>query len=77
MSAPVAARCTRGLGSAIRALLDDGVRRFYVALGGSSTNDAGAGLVDGLGMRAFDALCLEIEPRRARLGLVAPVDFAW
>ncbi|OXH81690.1 glycerate kinase, partial [Burkholderia multivorans] len=41
MSVPVDARSTRGMGEAIRALLDEGVRRFFVALGGSSTNDAG------------------------------------
>lgn len=76
MSAPVAARSTRGLGSAIRALLDDGVRTFYVALGGSSTNDAGAGLLAGLGMRAFDAQGREIEPTPERLAHVARVDFA-
>ena len=55
MGVPVEARSTRGMGEAIRALLDAGVRRFYVALGGSSTNDGGAGLLAGLGLKLFDA----------------------
>ncbi|AJX32067.1 glycerate kinase [Burkholderia oklahomensis] len=76
MSVPVAARSTRGLGDAIRALLDEGVRTFYVALGGSSTNDAGAGLLAGLGLRAFDAHGREIEPTPERLAHVASIDAA-
>lgn len=52
---PIEVRTTRGLGEAVSALLDDGVRDFYVALGGSSTNDAGAGLLATLGLRGFDA----------------------
>ncbi|MGE8490629.1 MAG: glycerate kinase, partial [Paraburkholderia nemoris] len=55
MGVPVEARSTRGMGEAIRALLDAGVRRFFVALGGSSTNDGGAGLLAGLGLKLLDA----------------------
>ncbi|WP_323118857.1 glycerate kinase [Burkholderia alba] len=74
MSVPVDARSTRGMGEAIRALLDEGVRTFYVALGGSSTNDAGAGLLAGLGLRAFDAEGQAIEPTPERLARIARVD---
>jgi len=42
-------RSTRGLGELIRLLLDRGIRRFMVGLGGSSTNDGGSGLLAGLG----------------------------
>ncbi len=76
MAAPVEARSTRGLGDAIRALLDDGVRTFYVALGGSSTNDAGAGLLAGLGLRAFDADGRALEPTPATLARIARLDAA-
>lgn len=74
MSVPVDARSTRGMGEAIRALLDDGVRRFFVALGGSSTNDAGAGLLAGLGLRCFDAAGQPVEPVPSRLADIARID---
>ncbi|WP_175881267.1 glycerate kinase [Burkholderia sp. BCC0044] len=74
MSVPVDARSTRGMGEAIRALLDDGVRRFFVALGGSSTNDAGAGLLAGLGLQCFDAGGQPVEPVPSRLADIARID---
>jgi len=74
MGVPVEARSSRGMGEAIRALLDAGVRRFFVALGGSSTNDGGAGLLAGLGVRLFDADDKELEPTPEQLARVARVD---
>ncbi|CAN7339431.1 glycerate kinase [Trinickia sp. LjRoot230] len=74
MHAPVERRSTRGMGVAIRSLLDTGVRRFFVALGGSSTNDGGAGLLVGLGLALFDADGREIEPTPESLARVARVD---
>ncbi|CAB3688032.1 Glycerate 2-kinase [Paraburkholderia phenoliruptrix] len=74
MGVPVEARSTRGMGEAIGALLDAGVRRFFVALGGSSTNDGGAGLLAGLGVKLFDAQDNEIEPTPEQLARVARVD---
>lgn len=74
MGVPVAARSTRGMGEAIRALLDEGVRRFYVALGGSSTNDGGAGLLAGLGLALFDADGNALEATPEALARVARVD---
>ncbi|WP_296654612.1 glycerate kinase [Paraburkholderia sp.] len=74
MGVPVAARSTTGMGQAIRILLDEGVRRFYVALGGSSTNDAGAGLLVGLGLQLFDAAGQPVDPTPEALVRVARVD---
>ena len=74
MSVPVDARSTRGMGEAIRTLLDEGVRRFFVALGGSSTNDAGAGLLAGLGLQCFDAAGQPVEPVPARLADIVRID---
>ncbi|WP_028224818.1 glycerate kinase [Paraburkholderia ferrariae] len=74
MSVPVAERSTLGMGEAIRALLDEGVRRFYVALGGSSTNDGGAGLLAGLGVRLFDVDGEALAPTPEALARVARVD---
>ncbi len=45
---------TYGLGEAIRQALDAGFRRFIVGIGGSATNDAGAGMAQALGIRLLD-----------------------
>jgi glycerate kinase len=74
MGVPVEARSTRGMGEAIRALLDAGVRRFFVALGGSSTNDGGAGLLAGLGLKLFDAQDKELDATPEQLARVARLD---
>lgn len=45
---------TYGVGQLIRKALDAGCRRFIVGLGGSATNDGGAGMVQALGARLLD-----------------------
>ncbi|MBM7554271.1 glycerate kinase [Thalassobacillus pellis] len=45
---------TYGIGEAILHALDRGVRSFIIGLGGSSTNDGGMGMLQALGMKAFD-----------------------
>ena len=42
---------TYGLGEAIRHALDAGFRAFIIGIGGSATNDAGAGMAQALGVR--------------------------
>ncbi|PRX31452.1 glycerate kinase [Paraburkholderia sp. BL18I3N2] len=74
MGVPVEARSTHGMGEAIRALMDAGVRRFFVALGGSSTNDGGAGLLAGLGLKLFDAQDNELDATPEQLARLARVD---
>ena len=49
---PWAGAATRGVGELVVALLDRGVRRFMIGLGGSSTNDGGSGLLAALGLRS-------------------------
>lgn len=44
-----------GTGELMRAALDQGARRIVVGLGGSATNDGGAGLLSALGVRFLDA----------------------
>ena len=46
---------TYGLGEAMRAAMDAGYRRFIIGIGGSATNDAGAGMAQALGVRLLDA----------------------
>jgi glycerate 2-kinase len=74
MAIPVTERSTLGMGEAIRTLLDLGARKFYVALGGSSTNDAGAGLLVGLGLKLFDATGTSVDPVPSQLALIARID---
>ncbi|WP_233839369.1 glycerate kinase [Paraburkholderia sp. ZP32-5] len=73
-SVPVLERSTTGVGEAIRHVLDLGVTTIYLALGGSSTNDGGAGLLVALGARLLDAEGNEVRPVPAQLSRVATVD---
>jgi glycerate kinase len=74
MSTNVGRRTTRGVGELMRALLDQGVRRFMIGLGGSSTNDGGAGMLAALGLRFADAAGRALEPIPEGLADVAAVD---
>ncbi|WP_111891911.1 glycerate kinase [Acinetobacter sp. MB5] len=46
---------TFGTGELIRAALDHQVEKMIIGLGGSATNDAGAGMAQALGVRFYDA----------------------
>ena len=73
-SVGVERRGTRGVGELVRDLLDAGVRNFMVGLGGSSTNDGGAGLLSALGLKLVDAKGRDIELTPAGLASLAQVD---
>ncbi len=45
---------TYGVGQLVLAALDQGVQRVVVGLGGSATNDGGAGFLAALGLEAYD-----------------------
>jgi glycerate kinase len=70
---PVEARTTRGLGELIATLLDTGRKRLLVGLGGSSTNDGGAGLLAALGVKLLDASGRAVEPTPAGLASLARI----
>ncbi|MDG3004181.1 glycerate kinase [Paludisphaera mucosa] len=53
---------TRGVGELILAAAGTGVHRLIVGIGGSATNDGGAGLAQALGYRLIDAQGREIGP---------------
>ena len=74
MSVPVTARSTFGLGRQVRALLDRGVRHFMIGLGGSSTNDGGAGLLAALGVALLDASGRNLAPTPEGLAHLASAD---
>lgn len=54
---------TRGVGELVAAAVDAGARRVVVGLGGSGTNDGGAGLLAALGATATPAGALDHGPR--------------
>ncbi len=74
MKAPVLARTTRGIGESMRALMDRGIRRFMIGLGGSSTNDGGAGLLAALGLKLLDVKAVPVEPGPHGLARLDRVD---
>ncbi|MFC7376279.1 glycerate kinase [Brachybacterium sp. GCM10030267] len=65
---------TRGLGELILAAVDAGARTITVGLGGSSSTDAGAGMLQGLGARLRTSAGLEIGPGLDGVATLASVD---
>lgn len=63
-----------GVGELILSALDRGARRVVVGLGGSGTNDGGAGMLAALGVRLLDEDGREIPPTPTGLRLLASVD---
>ena len=65
---------TRGTGDVIRAALDAGVVEITIGLGGSATNDGGAGILRALGGRLLDARGSELAEGGAALASLASID---
>ncbi len=63
-----------GTGELVRAALDAGARRIVIAVGGSATNDGGAGFLQALGVRFLDAAGEPLGPGGAELRRLARVD---
>jgi glycerate 2-kinase len=67
-------RGTQGVGELIRIALDAGVRRLMIGVGGSSTNDGGAGMLVALGLSLVDAAGQLVAPTPRGLASLAAVD---
>ena len=65
---------TFGVGQLIRAALEAGCRRLIIGIGGSATNDGGAGMAQALGARLTDDQGREIGPGGAALKDLASID---
>jgi glycerate 2-kinase len=65
---------TFGVGQLIRAALDRGAEEFLVGLGGSATNDGGAGMLTALGAVFLDADGQALEPGGAALERLDRID---
>lgn len=67
---------SRGVGELLRAALDAGARRIILGLGGSATNDGGAGMLAALGLRILDAQGKPVADGGAALAQAARIDVA-
>jgi glycerate 2-kinase len=65
---------TRGTGELIAAALDLGVKHIIIGIGGSATNDGGAGMVQALGGRLLDESGNDIDPGGGALSKIATID---
>jgi glycerate kinase len=65
---------TRGTGELIRAALDAGIRRIVVGIGGSATNDGGAGMARALGARFLDDEGRDLPEGGAALARLDRID---
>jgi len=65
---------TFGTGQLIRAALDLGAQRIILAIGGSATNDGGAGAMRALGVQLFDAEEHALPPGGLALSRLARID---
>jgi glycerate kinase len=65
---------TRGVGELILRALDMGCEEIILGLGGSATNDGGAGMAQALGARLLDADGHDLEPGGAALVRLARIS---
>ncbi|MBZ9783812.1 glycerate kinase [Pseudomonas sp. REP124] len=67
---------TYGTGELIRYALDEGAQRIILAIGGSATNDGGAGALQALGMKLFDAQGEPLAPGGLALANLFRIDIS-
>ncbi|RDB44184.1 glycerate kinase [Halomonas sp. DQ26W] len=67
---------TMGVGELIVAALDAGAERLLLMLGGSATNDGGAGMLTALGARLLDSRGQPLPPGGAALADLACLDLS-
>src|SRR5262249_4409412 len=65
---------TRGTGELVQAAIAHGAQRLIVGIGGSATNDGGAGLGQALGYRLLDSHGLDLRPGGGALGRLERID---
>lgn len=65
---------TYGTGELIRACLDKGIEKIILGIGGSATNDGGAGMAEALGARFFDGDDKPLPRGGGALGQLKRID---
>ena len=67
---------TYGTGELIRAALAQGCRKLIIGIGGSATNDGGAGMAQALGAKLLTASGEQIEPGGGSLAALSSIDLS-
>ncbi|MFD0693333.1 glycerate kinase [Paenibacillus sp. GCM10027628] len=67
---------TFGTGQLIKAALDYGLRKLIIGIGGSATNDGGAGIAQALGIKFLDAEGDELPLGGAALARLSRIDLS-
>lgn len=67
---------TYGTGQLIKACLDHGIKKLLIGIGGSATNDGGAGVVHALGGRLLDSNGDELGFGGGELSRLAKIDLS-
>lgn len=67
---------TRGTGELITAAVDTGVQHIIIGIGGSATNDAGAGMIQALGGKLYDKTGRDIGPGGGALAELSAIDMS-
>ena len=65
---------TFGVGELMKAALDAGVSSIIIGIGGSATNDGGAGMAEALGVRFLDSVGEPVARGGAALATLARID---
>jgi len=65
---------TYGTGELVKACLDKGIKKIILGIGGSATNDGGAGFAQALGVRFLDKDGRELPPGGAALKDLYSID---
>ena len=65
---------TRGTGQVIRKVLDRGLKKMILTVGGSASTDGGTGILYELGARFFDSAGNELLPSGEMLEHIASID---
>lgn len=67
---------TYGTGELIRACIDRGMKKIIIGIGGSATNDGGAGMAEALGVRFLDEQGEPLARGGGDLGRLSTIDIS-
>ena len=67
---------TYGTGQLFKFALDQGIKNFIIGIGGSATNDGGAGFVSALGAKLYDKNGKEVESNGISLSSIRDIDMS-
>jgi len=67
---------TYGTGELFKKALDNGITNFIVGIGGSATNDGGAGFISALGANLLDENNNLVEPCGSNLNKITKIDIS-